>query len=448
MAQVRGRFASRLGFLMAAAGSAVGLGNVWGFPSQTANNGGGAFVVMYLVLAFLLAWPALMAELVIGRHGQANIVSSMSLGRGLTKRFGAFAGWVGMLTASLILAFYAIVAGWLLGYTVAPVTQAFGMESAASWLTTFDFTRNVSLTAVFLGLTMAIVVGGVRGGIEKWSTRLMPVLLVLLVGLIGYVLTLPGADEGLRVYLTPQWDRIFDADLMLSAMGQAFFSLSLGVGAMLIYGSYLGPEQNLPRLGVLVTLIDVGIAFLAGLLVIPAMYAARHLGVEIFDAQGLLKSSDTLLFDTLPALFSQMRGAGDVLMVAFFALMSVAGITSSISMLEVPVSFVVERGWLGRRAATLAVGATVMAVSLTIAANFGALFGLVIMLTTQYSQPLVALVMCLLVGWAMSRHALLKEIQSGAPDIESSLFWKIWPWYVRVICPLCIALVFVHSLQG
>ena len=446
MAQVRGRFASRLGFLMAAAGSAVGLGNVWGFPSQTANNGGGAFVVMYLVLAFLLAWPALMAELVIGRHGQANIVTSMSLGRGITKRFGALAGWAGMLTASLILAFYAIVAGWLLGYTAAPVSEALGMSSAASWLTTFDFTRNVSLTAVFLALTMAIVVGGVRGGIEKWSTRLMPLLLMLLVGLIGYVLTLPGADEGLSVYLTPQWDRIFDADLMLSAMGQAFFSLSLGVGAMLIYGSYLGPEQNLPRLGVLVTLIDVGIAFLAGLLVIPAMYAARHLGVEIFDADGLLKSSDTLLFDTLPALFGQMCGAGDILMVAFFALMSVAGITSSISMLEVPVSFVVERGWLGRRAATLAVGAASMAISLTIAANFGALFGLVIMLTTQYSQPLVALVMCLLVGWAMSRHALLKEIQSGAPDIESSLFWKIWPWYVRLICPLCIALVFAHSL--
>ncbi|BBO57940.1 sodium-dependent transporter [Cobetia sp. AM6] len=446
MAQVRGRFASRLGFLMAAAGSAVGLGNVWGFPSQTANNGGGAFVVMYLVLAFLLAWPALMAELVIGRHGQANIVTSMSLGRGITKRFGALAGWAGMLTASLILAFYAIVAGWLLGYTAAPVSEALGMSSAASWLTTFDFTRNVSLTAVFLALTMAIVVGGVRGGIEKWSTRLMPLLLMLLVGLIGYVLTLPGADEGLSVYLTPQWDRIFDADLMLSAMGQAFFSLSLGVGAMLIYGSYLGPEQNLPRLGVLVTLIDVGIAFLAGLLVIPAMYAARHLGVEIFDADGLLKSSDTLLFDTLPALFGQMGGAGDVLMVAFFALMSVAGITSSISMLEVPVSFVVERGWLGRRAATLTVGAAIMAISLTIAANFGALFGLVIMLTTQYSQPLVALVMCLLVGWAMSRHALLKEIQSGAPDIESRLFWKIWPWYVRLICPLCIALVFAHSL--
>ena len=308
MASTRGEFSSRFGFVMAASGSAVGLGNIWGFPTQAASNGGAAFLVVYLVLAFTLAYPALMAELIIGRHAHSNAVSALrriSPNR-LLGNIGAFSGIAGFVVASLILSFYAIVAGWMIAFCLSAIATASGMTDLANWLTSFGLGRNLLFTGIFIALTISIISSGVQQGIERWSARLMPALLVILVVLVVYVLNLEGAAEGLRVYLLPDFSRIFSPGLILNALGAAFFSLSLGVGTMLIYGSYVSDDENLPLLGGMVTLVDILIAVLAGFLVLPAMYAALHNGVEIFSDSGALISEDTLIFTVLPELFSTL----------------------------------------------------------------------------------------------------------------------------------------------
>ena len=276
----------------------------------------------------------------------------------------------------------------------------------------------------------------------------MPILLVLMVVLIAYIATQPGAAEGWRIYWQPDFSRVADPDLVLDALGQAFFSLSLGVGTMMIYGSYISKSENLPRLGASVAVLDIGVAVLAGLLVIPAMYVAQHNGVVIYDAAGNLLASDNLIFTVLPALFETMGAAGVVTSVLFFSLMTIAALTSSISMLEVPVAYASDSQGMTRGKAALVVGSLVLAISLIIIFNFGALFGLVIAFTTKYSEPLIGLLFCLFVGWIWARNDILREIQQGAEGVENSLFWKIWPTYVRWVCPLLILLLFWRSLSG
>ena len=447
MAAARGEFSSRFGFIMAAAGSAVGLGNIWGFPTQAASNGGAAFLLMYLILAFCLAYPALMAELIIGRYAKANAVVALSeIGaNGLARKIGRFTGWVGIVTAGLILSFYAIVAGWMLAFCIGSLCDIFFLPQHVPWLTEFSSSRNIVFVALFIGLTVAIICGGVKNGIEKWSARLMPMLLSILLLLTAYVLTLPGAMQGLRAYLIPNFYSVFDPSLIISALGQSFFSMSLGVGTMLIYGSYINRNENIVVLGRSVTLIDIGIAFLAGLLIIPAMYVAQKSGIEIFSESGVLIAEDTLIFAVLPALFDTLGYAGVFISFIFFVLMSIAALTSSISMLEAPVSYAVESHKLSRQRATIAIGICVFCVSLILVFNFSTLFGLIIKVTTQYSQPLLGLMLCIFVGWIWQRSSLLKEIKSGCPDIEKSLFWRIWPAYVRYVCPLAIFILFANQ---
>jgi NSS family neurotransmitter:Na+ symporter len=448
MSASRGEFSSRFGFIMAAAGSAVGLGNIWGFPTQTASNGGAAFLVAYLVLAFCLAYPALMAELVIGRHGQANAVTSLRkvTNQAWQKKFAFIVGFGGIICAGLILSFYAIVAGWMLSATLEPAAQLVGQEQASTWLSEQSLSRNLIFTATFIILTVAIISKGVENGIEKWSKRLMPALLGILFMLIIYVMTQDGAMAGLKAYLVPDFSSILNPELLVNALGQAFFSLSLGTSVMIIYGSYISKKENLVSLGAYVTLIDVFIAFVAGLLIIPAMYVAQTQGVEIFSAEGALLSEDTLVFQVLPALFTSMGDVGIFVGFAFFALMSIAALTSSISMLEAPVSYAVERFALKRVQATWIIGGIIALISFTIVFNLGTLFGFVITLTTKIGQPILGLMCCIFVGWIWHRGSLLKEIQQGCPEAASSFFWKVWPWYIKFICPLAIALVFANSL--
>jgi len=435
---------------MAATGSAVGLGNIWGFPTQTASNGGAAFVLVYFILAFLLAYPALMAELILGRHANSNPVSALRsvATRPVTKTLGTGIGIYGVVVASLILSFYTIVAGWMLAYFAAPIADAAGLDTLTTWLSTQSEMRNLLFGAIFASITMVIIAGGVEGGIEKWSTRLMPALIILLLGLIVYVLTQPGAMEGLKQYLLPDLSRVTEPALIVDAMGQAFFSLSLGVGTMMIYGSYLRKEESLPRLGAIVTLVDVGIAFTAGLLIIPAIYVAQHNGVEIFSASGALIAGPDLILQVLPSLFESMGGIGLFVGTAFFALMSIAAVTSSISMLEVPVSVVVEKSALSRKLASVCIGAAIFAVSTTIIFNFNSLFGLVIDFTTKYSEPLLGVALCAFAGWVLHRDRLLAELKEGHPNIESSLFWKIWPSYVRYVCPTLILITFYYKVAN
>ncbi len=448
MASSRGEFSSRFGFIMAAAGSAVGLGNIWGFPTQAASNGGAAFLLVYLVLAFTLAYPALMAELIIGRHAHANAVKALRLvSTGPKSRFiGGTTGIIGFVVASLILSFYAIVAGWMIAFCLSAIANLAGMNEIGAWLSSFSIEGNLAFMLLFMALTVGIISRGVQEGIERWSSRLMPVLLITLVLLVMYVLSLDGASEGLKVYLLPDFSRALEPKLIISALGSAFFSLSLGVGTMLIYGSYISDKENLPVLGGMVTLVDILIAVISGFLVIPAMYVALHNGVEIFDSAGALISEDTLIFTVLPELFSTMGVAGTVVSFTFFFLMSIAALTSSISMLEVPVAYTIEEHGVSRRTSVFAIGGAIAVASAVILFNFDALFGLVVAFTTRYSQPLLGFIFCVYAGWVWHRNSILEELKKGSENVENTLFWKIWPWYVRLVCPVIILGIFVQSI--
>jgi NSS family neurotransmitter:Na+ symporter len=440
----RGQFSSRLAFIFAASGSAVGLGNIWGFPTNAAENGGAAFVLMYLILAFLLAYPAMMAELIIGRHTRSNMVSALqSISSGQSaKTIGRLVGIGGMITAGLI---YSIVAGWMLAFMLEPLTAILGLGDISQWLTDFSLARNVGFAAIFVLLTVLIISAGVEQGIEKWSSRLMPSLFILMIGLILYVLTQDGAMAGLKHYLVPDFSQITNPKLIVSAMGQAFFSMSLGVGTMLVYGSYIRADENLPVVGALVTLTDTSVAFLAGLLVLPAIFVAQELGVTIYAESGNLIAGPDLIFKVLPALFEGMGVTGLFIGFVFFVLMSIAAVTSSISMLEVPVSYAVEAHQVDRNKATRLVGLVVLTISTLICLNFDSLFGFVITMTTERAQPLLSMMLCVFAGWVFYRNSILQELKSGSPDVEQGMFWKIWPVYVRFFCPVLILLTFAQG---
>ena len=437
----RAQFSSKFGFIMAAAGSAVGLGNIWGFPTQTASNGGAVFLFVYLAMVCLLAYPMLVAELTIGRYGQSNPISSIKAIWPKGKFGAVLLGLAAMVTASLILSFYAIVAGWLVGAFAGSAFDLVGLTHISDWLNGFGSTRNLVLMIVFMLMSMYVVKNGVHDGIELWSTRLMPVLFILFAVLIVYIFTLDGAGEGLKMYLIPDFSH-FSPKLLISAMGQAFFSLSLGCGTIMVYGSYLNKDINIPKTAAQVAAVDTGVAVGAGLLILPAMFVAKEHGVQIFSEAGQLLSSDTLVFTVLPSMFDTMGFVGLVVSLVFFLLMVIAALTSSISMLEVPVACAIEELGHKRSIAVAWIGGLITIIAAIIVFNFGALFGLVIKITTVFGQPILGLCWALLVGWVLSRNKLLKEIKQGYPEIENSLFWKIWPLYVRIVCPVLMLMVF------
>ncbi|WP_394145427.1 sodium-dependent transporter [Vibrio atypicus] len=441
--QPREHFGSRLGFILAAAGAAVGLGNIWGFPTQAASNGGGAFLLVYLVMILVVAFPMLVVEMAIGRHGQANPVDSM---RSLTpnslgKRVGGAVGWIGLSVPSSVLAFYSIVGGWLICFLLGAVADVVGFETAAAWFKGFSVERNLFGTITFYVLTILIVQGGVKQGIEKWSTRLMPALFVLFGLLFVYIMTQSGAIEGLKHYLIPDFEKIMDRKLILAAMGQGFFSLTIGGCSMLIYGSYLSKKENLPKMAMNVTLVDTAVAFIAGLVVMPAMFVAMQKGVQIYAEDGSLLSSDTLVFTVLPLMFDSLGFVGQLFSIVFFLLLTIAALTSSISMLECPVALVSERFNTKRTSTSWALGGLIALFSVVIVYHFAELFGLVAMVATQYLQPAAALLFCLFGGWVWNRHSKIKELEQGYPEFTQGWFGKLWPVYVKFVCPVLVVTV-------
>ncbi len=444
---VAAQFSSRLGFFLAAVGSAVGVGNIWGFPSQAADNGGAAFVLVYLCFSFLLAWPMLTAELLVGRYGRSDPVATLGMlsSSAITRRLGKTIGWFSSLTVILIYSFYSIIAGWIICFGLAPVAKLLGFAELNTTLTSFQTTPTLIAIAVFLVITTRIVSGGIAGGIEKWCGRLMPMLALLIFSLIIYTLAQDGAMEGLRYFLLPDFSKILNKDLLVSALGQSFFSMSLGVGVMLVYGAYLSSQSNVPLLAAGVALTDTAVAILAGLLIIPGMFVALHHGIDIFTAEGSLKSADTLVFDVLPALFSQLGTPGILVSVAFFALLAITALTSSISMLEVPVAILQRRRWAQRTQSSWLISILAFSISTCIVLWFDILFGLVVSLTTRYAMPLLSLAICIFVGWIWSRNHKLKELQQGCPNIKHSWFWKIWPWYIRTVCPVMILVLIIYT---
>ena len=370
-----------------------------------------------------------------------------SLGQITSNPLGRLTGLWGCITVSLILAFYAIVGGWMIAYFGESVTRPVVPQAVSDWFVSYSISSNLIFCALFLSLTSYIVLGGVKAGIERWSVRLMPTLFILMGLLIVYVSFQPGASEGWAAYLVPDFTRVLNPDLLIDAMGQAFFSMSLGVGTMLVYGSYMSKKEDLPSIGAWVALVDIGVAIIAGMLIIPAMYVALNNGVQIFSESGDLIAGDQLIFTVLPALFKTIGPIGLLVSVVFFALMVIAALTSSISMLEVPVAYLSESRNMPRKRAVWIVTTTIFLLSAIIILNFSTLFGFVIALTTKYSQPLLGFALCIFAGWVWKRNEILAELKASAPDMEQRLFWKIWPWYVKFVCPVVILVMFYRSVM-
>lgn len=431
----RGSWNSKLGFILAAAGSAVGLGNIWAFPTKVATEGGAAYLLIYLLCTFAIGFPVMVAEITIGRRSGKNPVGAF---RAISSnKFFPLVGLWGVICGVMILSFYTVIAGWAFGFAFEEIFYFFEWQGAANWLTdTGNGPKNALIAAVFMFGTIKIITGGVSDGIERATKAMMPLLITIIVIMIVYVLLQPGSAEGVRVYLLPDFSKI-NADLIFSAMGQAFFSLSLGMGALITYGSYLNKKENIPQAAAFVTLADVGIAFLAGLLIVPAMYLAQSQGINI-NAGGSLASSTDLVFQILPALFHTIGGGvGMLLGVTFFLLLSIAALTSTISLLEVPVSFVIDEFEVKRKKAAWYVGSGIFAISLCVA-FFPSLIGWFDYLFSSIGLPLGGFLICIFVGYFWKTENAINEMEYGFAGIKQTLFVKIWPVFIKYICPAAI----------
>ena len=441
----RGLWVSRMGFVLAASGSAVGLGNVWKFPYITGQNGGGAFVLVYLACIFAVGLPIMLAEFTLGRKTSLNPVGAFNALKPRSAWVGT--GVMGVLAGFLILSFYGVVGGWTLAYVAkslsAGVTHFDSPRQAGEFFGSFIANSGeiIFYHLIFMGVCVAIVIKGVNNGIEKACDILMPTLVVILLILMIRALTLPGAWEGVRFYLYPDFDKI-TPQVVLIAMGQAFFSLSLGMGAMLTYGSYLPARENLTAATVYVVLFDTLIALLMGMVIFPAVFA---MGLE--PAEG-----PSLVFSVLPAVFSQMPWGGAA-SVVFFILLSIAAVTSGISLLEVVVAyFVDERGW-PRKKAVLVLGGVIFALGVPSGLSFGAwsefklmgmtFFDLVDNVASNYLLPVGGMLTAVFVGWVWGAGEAQKEIERHETRFH---YAAIWAFLIRYVAPVAVAAVFIAKI--
>ena len=429
---------------MAAAGSAVGLGNIWAFPNQVAANGGAAFLLVYLACCFAVGYPLMVAELTIGRHTRRNPVGAF---RALvpSSRLYPLIGFWGVLCGIGIHAFYNVIAGWTLSYVFEEVTYAAGVTRLSQVLSDLSHGhKNALFSCLFLAATVTIVAGGVSSGIERATKTMMPALVVLLLIMIAFVIFQEGSRQGLRLYLQPDLSKI-SPRLVLNAMGQAFFSLSLGIGTLITYGSYLNRKQNIPRAAAYVTGADISIAFLAGLLILPAMFVAQRSGIQIFDEQGNLVSSTGLVFDTLPNLFHSLGMVGVVFGLLFFVLLSIAALTSTISLLEVPVAYLVDEWGIERHRAAVGMGIVGALLSLPVAYDPGWI-GPLVNIFLNVGLPVGGLMICLFLGFVWKTQPALNEIEQGRPGTLTGPFGRLWPAFIKFFCPILILLVFLNTI--
>ena len=445
MTAVREHWGSRMGFIMASAGSAVGLGNVWKFPYMAGSNGGGAFLIIYLGCVLFFGLSLVMAELAIGRTTQLNPVGAF---RKLAGRGWSVVGGLGVATAFIILSFYVVVAGWTLAYVVFMAADTFGGLNVDQ--NTTIFTQFVSspvqplvYAAVFTVAMIGVVLGGVASGIERASKWLMPLLFVLLVVLAIRSVTLPGAGAGLAFYLMPDWGQV-TAGTWGGAVSQAFFSLSLGMGAMLTYGSYMSNEQNLPRDASMVVGLDTLVALLAGLVILPAVFAA---GLEPGAGAGLT-------FMTLPAVFAEMP-AGTIFGIAFFVLLAIAALTSAVSLLEVVVSYFVDEKGFSRTVAASGAGLVIFMIGIPVSLSQGVWSDVTIagksfldfadFMTSSVMMPIGGLFIALFVGWFMGPRAV--EALKSHPE-QSMPLAGLWLFILRFVAPLGIAWILIQGFFG
>jgi NSS family neurotransmitter:Na+ symporter len=440
--QSRGAFGSRLGFILAAAGSAIGLGNIWRFPYTAGENGGAAFVIVYLVFVLLIGIPVLLAELSLGRHTKSNPVGAFK--KIVPGSLWPYVGGLGVVTGFGILSFYSVVAGWSLSYLGRAITGAFASPNFDADASAAMFGKIISdpvecivTTAAFLVLTAVVVRGGVGGGIERAAKVLMPLFFAVLLVLAVRSLSLPGAGEALGFLFHFDPSELSGKSVM-SALGQALFSLSLGMGAMITYGSYLPKKERLATAGVAVAFFDTAIALLAGLIIFPAIFSFGH-----DKAAG-----PGLVFQVLPTIFHSVP-AGRLFAVAFYGLLGIAALTSTISLLEVVVAyFVDEKRWKRERAVwTVVAGSLVFAIPSALSQGASETFSTFLagkgfldiqnIIWGNLSLAIGAALICVFVGWKWGADRAEQEM--GPLPLA-----PVWSACVKFVCPIAIVSVFVY----
>lgn len=442
----RGSFGTKIGVVLATAGSAVGLGNIWRFPYMTGQDGGAAFIIIYLLCIVLLGVPGMVAEFIVGRHGSANAARSYACAGG----GGAWAivGTIGALTSLIILGFYSVIAGWCLQYLYASIMGNINGDAAYVQEYFNKFTSSpiepIVWTVAFITMTHLVVVRGVRRGIEKVSNVLMPTLFVLLVIIVVASCSLPNAWKGMRFLFYPDLSKV-DHQVIFDGLGQAFFSLSLGTSCLCTYSSYFTRQTNLLRSSIKVALVDTLVAVLAGLMIFPAAFSV---GVNP-------DSGPSLIFITLPNVFQQAftPALGYVVGVLFYALLALAALTSTISMHEIGTSLIFEELHVSRKRG--AVIETVVAIFIGIACSLSCgavditVFGKSFLnfcdfLTSNVLLPLGSFATCILIGWIAPKKMVKEEFTNWGT--VSVAVYKGWLFLVRFVSPTCIAIVFLHQL--
>ena len=449
---VRDKWGSKLAFILAASGSAIGLGNIWRFPSVAAMNGGGAFVQIYLAFVILIGLTVMVAEISLGRNTQRNPVGAFK--QVAPRSAWVAVGFLGVAAGWGILSYYSVVAGWCLNYIYVTGSGTFSGEMAPGYVEKVfgEMLSNpwqvIGLHLLFMLLTAGVVIGGVKQGIERWSKILMPMLFIILILLVIRAVTLPGAEKGIKVFLYADWSKVTGSTI-IAALGQAFFSLSLGMGTIITYGSYMNKREKIVQAAAWVCGMDSLIAILAGLAIFPALYTMP----QVEPSAGA-----KLIFLVLPNLFAEIP-FGTVFGTGFFILLTLAAVTSSISLLEVPVAyFVDERGW-SRKKATLVCALIAFSLGIFSALSLGAVsslshvldigtrqlgfLDLMDLMFGQFSLTVGALLIALFVGWRWGTVALKKEIVGEGKEGK---FVKFLAFQIRYTCPIVLVGLLLYLL--
>ena len=444
----RDSFGSRFGALVAMAGSAVGLGNLWRFPYLVGENGGAAFIIIYIILSFLICLPIFISEFVVGRRSQKNAFAAF---RDLSN--GSAWRWVGLLTIIvplIVLSYYSVIGGWSIDYLLKSLTFSFtGGESQSAINTMFgDFVSStwgpLAAHTAFMLVTTLIVVIGIKDGIEKFSKVMMPLLFVIVIGIAIYSVSLPGAKAGLDYLFRPDFSKI-DAKTVAAALGQAFFSLSLGFGTIMTYASYVSKKENIMTQSAATAVSDLMFALIAGIAIMPAVFA---FGISPQAGPGLV-------FQTLPYVFGQMP-AGGIVAILFFIALIVAALTSSISMLEVAVAYLVEEKNFSRIKACILLFMVCWAVGAVCSLSFGPLshvqigggniFDFFDNLSSNILMTLGSLLTVLFVGWRLKKTDVYDEFTNGGKlSRNAKAFGVLW-FLMRYVCPLAIIVIFISGI--
>lgn len=438
----RSKFSGRIGFVLAAAGSAVGLGNIWRFPYLAAKYGGGIFLLVYLILVVSLGFTLMITEIAIGRKTGLSPIGAFAK---LHKRF-KFIGVLGSLIAFLILPYYSVIGGWVIKYLITFISGAHAAAAQDGFFESFIASplQPVLWQALFVAGTFGVVIGGVEKGIERVSKVLMPVLVLLSIAIAIYTMTIPGALEGVKFYILPDF-KSFTPMTVLAAMGQMFYSMSLAMGIMITYGSYLRKEDDLEKSVGHIEWFDTGIAFLAGLMIVPAFYVFSGGNTSEMGAGA------GLMFVTLPKIFEGM-GLPSVIGTAFFILVLFAALTSSISLMEAVVSTVCDQFKLKRNTAAVIVSVLAIAIGLPSSLGYGPwsavkLLGMSFLdffdfITNSVLMPITALLTCIFVGFVIKPKAISDEVKLSSKFKREKMFNVM----VKYIAPICIIAILVSSV--